>query len=153
MISKAQYTDLKTYLPDDILTKVDRASMLHGLEVRTPLIDIDVWNLVAQIPPENNFVQGDPMSGKSLIKEILLKRFPRDFVLRKKQGFSIPANKWLTGNHLQERISGMVSSTSPLLSIFNKSSIQDVLNRKNGNWIWLLLVLEEWLTQIKSQKI
>jgi asparagine synthase (glutamine-hydrolysing) len=152
LISKAQYTDLKTYLPDDILTKVDRASMLHGLEVRTPLIDIDVWNLVAQIPPENNFAPGDPMSGKSLIKEILLKRFPREFVLRKKQGFAIPANKWLAGNHFQERISAMVSSTSQLSGIFNKDSIQDVLNRKNGNWIWLLLVLEEWLTQIKSQK-
>src|SRR5205085_8837725 len=87
-VAYAQYLDFHTYLPYDILTKVDVASMYHGLEVRTPLIDLRVLDLATR-PPLNLRMVRNGSGGrisKPLLKKILGKRMPHDFVHRKKQG-------------------------------------------------------------------
>ena len=96
-VSMAQLLDEGTYLADDILAKVDHASMTHGLEVRTPLIDIRVMELAASIPPDISIggLSGDGWNGKKVIKNILSKDFDPEFTHRKKMGFSVPIQRWL----------------------------------------------------------
>jgi asparagine synthase (glutamine-hydrolysing) len=94
IVMSQQYQDAKTYLPDDILTKVDRASMSEGLEVRVPFLDPAVLQYGWGLPHE--FKMGKS-GGKKLLKELLFKRLPRELVDRPKQGFAIPIGQWLRG--------------------------------------------------------
>ena len=91
---KMMYCDSISYLPDDILCKVDRAAMANSLETRTPFLDHRVIDLSWRIPPEMN-IQGD--TGKLLLKEILYQRVPREMIERPKSGFSMPVSEWLRG--------------------------------------------------------
>ncbi len=87
-ISRIQYVDLKTYLPDDILTKVDRASMATSLEVRPPLLDHELVELVAKLPPEFRF-------GKRVLRAAIAQQLPAEIISRPKKGFSAPMLHWL----------------------------------------------------------
>lgn len=81
------YVDLKRYLPDDILTKVDRASMYYSLEARVPLLDYKVARLANKLPLEHR-------QNKQILKTVLGKYIPEDLINRPKQGFSVPLKKW-----------------------------------------------------------
>jgi len=84
--------DLKNYLPDDLLVKVDRASMHYSLEAREPLLDYRLAEFALNLPPELKINKGIQ---KYILKEQLYNYIPEHFFQRKKQGFSIPLNKWL----------------------------------------------------------
>lgn len=86
-ISCMQYVDLKTYLPDDILTKVDRASMAASLEVRVPLLDHEWVELAASLPTELRF-------NKAILREAMTGILPESILHRKKKGFSVPLLDW-----------------------------------------------------------
>ena len=88
------YADLNTWLPDDILTKVDRASMSTGLEAREPLLDHRVVSLSARIPKNLKYRDGE---SKYLLKKLLSRHIPEELYLRPKKGFGIPTDKWLKG--------------------------------------------------------
>ncbi len=150
LANKVQYMDLKTYMPYDILTKVDIVSMMHSLEVRTPLIDKNVWEFASQIPEElliNG--KGGEWQGKQLIKKILLKDFSSDFVYRKKQGFAVPLKKWFSSNgqlksYLNDKI---LSANSRLIDYFQPDEIKSLIKKNHTGGIWLMVFLEEWLCQ------
>jgi asparagine synthase (glutamine-hydrolysing) len=156
-LAYVQYLDYRTYLPCDILTKVDVASMYHGLEVRTPLIDLRVVELASRLPLNQRFrSNGSPESiRKYLLKKVLGKDFPPEFIHRKKQGFAIPRDQWfLPGGHpgrkLLEEV--LMASDSRLHECFNPDQIQHQLNLHqkdcdNSDTLWLLLVLGIWLDQ------
>ncbi|MDX2054164.1 MAG: asparagine synthase (glutamine-hydrolyzing) [Polyangiaceae bacterium] len=91
LISRLQYLDLHTYLPDDILTKVDRASMALGLELRPPLIDHPLLEFVASVPAK---IRVPPGRLKHLLKMALREVLPRSILERPKQGFSVPLAAW-----------------------------------------------------------
>ena len=91
-LSKIQYIDIKTYLADDILTKVDRASMANSLEVRVPLLDHKFMELIARIPPDLKLKNRE---GKYLLKKSLEPLLPDSILYRRKMGFSIPLASWL----------------------------------------------------------
>jgi len=93
-LSLIQYLDMKTYLPGDILTKVDRASMAHALEVRVPLLDHQFVEWVSSLPPASKLRNGE---GKHIFKKALRPFLGDDILYRKKQGFSIPLAAWLRG--------------------------------------------------------
>ncbi len=151
IVRQAQYADLKTYLPNDILTKVDRASMMHGLEVRTPFVDMEIWKLISGMPVDINLDVRNG-SGKKILKNLLRKLYPEDFVSRPKQGFSIPLTDWLSIPKMKQRMQSLHDSNSGLLDFFNRSAIKKVVEGKNGKYSWLLLILDEWLKLCKEKR-
>lgn len=145
------YLDYKTYIHGDILTKVDIASMMNSLEVRTPLIDVDIVNLMSQIPSKYKISRNKDGSWqkKKILNSIAEKRFGKAFVDRKKKGFTVPLKDWFG----KEAPFGMYLSEV----LHNKNSkIYDFLNQKelidnfktndyNINQLYQIVVLEHWL--------
>lgn len=87
-------TDALTYLPDDVLVKVDRAAMAHSLETRAPFLDRDVVELSSDIPLGSKL---EKHRGKAVLHECLARYLPRELFERPKQGFSVPLDAWLRG--------------------------------------------------------
>ncbi|MDI1355069.1 MAG: asparagine synthase (glutamine-hydrolyzing) [bacterium] len=151
--NKVQYMDMKTYMPFDILPKVDVASMMHGLEVRTPLIDRKVWEYAAGIPEEMliNKTSGN-WEGKLLLKQLLEKDFRSDFIYRPKKGFAVPLSKWFSSNgELSQVIQEKVLAKDSLINtIFDVEVVAQIYRENNLDAVWLLLFLEEWLNQFNN---
>jgi asparagine synthase (glutamine-hydrolysing) len=146
-LSRIQYVDIKTYLVDDILTKVDRASMAHSLEVRVPLLDHEVMEYAASIPPGYKLHNGE---GKYVLKKALLGLLPAEIIARKKMGFAIPLAHWFRDGlkaSFEERIFARDAFTSEL---FDPSPIRQWWaqhqrgTRDYAHYLWALLVLECW---------
>jgi asparagine synthase (glutamine-hydrolysing) len=155
LVNKVQYMDMKTYMNFDILTKVDIASMIHSLEVRTPLIDKEVWEFAATIPEEFNVNnRSGEWRGKILLKSLLEKDFSPGFVHRKKQGFAVPLSKWFSDKgELRGLIEDKLLSKNSLLNTyFEERSMKDLLDNKQTGALWLLLFLEEWMEQFKKDQ-
>jgi asparagine synthase (glutamine-hydrolysing) len=152
--SLAQYMDYQTYLPFDILTKVDVASMIHGLEVRTPLVDVKVAEFAATIPADVTFGldQNGQWHSKRLLRQILSKYFPFTFIDRPKMGFSVPIKKWFApGGALRHDLEDLIlRSGAKIHEYFNPAVIEKLVHehgdKKNmAKSLWQLLFLEYWL--------
>ncbi|RNC66000.1 MAG: asparagine synthase (glutamine-hydrolyzing) [Desulfuromonadales bacterium] len=148
---KAQFLDVKTYMTYDILTKVDIASMMHGLEVRPPFVDVKVAELAASVPEQ--FGIGKNLRGewerKLLLKKVGEKYFPPEFLHRPKMGFAIPLTKWFApSGHLHDILrQRLTGSGSTLLEFFNPAAMQELISANATGPLWLLLFCEEWLRQ------
>lgn len=93
-LSRVQYLDFKTYLPGDILTKVDRASMAHSLEVRVPILDHRFLEWAGGVPPSLRIRESE---GKAVFKHALRPLLDEDILYRKKMGFGVPLRDWFRG--------------------------------------------------------
>jgi asparagine synthase (glutamine-hydrolysing) len=140
-ITRVQYLDLKTYLPDDILTKVDRASMAVSLEVRPPLLDHVLVEAVFALPASVRVPEGRP---KGLLKDAMAGRVPAEALERPKKGFSAPWNAWLpelrtlAAEELRDgaAVQAGVLAPDPMERIGGP--------HRQGARAWALLVLERW---------
>src|SRR5262249_50306743 len=94
LLGRLQDLDCDTYLPDDILTKVDIASMSYGPEVRAPVCDHDVVELGAALPGRFKLRNG---RGKHILKQAFADLVPAAILQRKKKGFALPTGRWLAG--------------------------------------------------------
>jgi asparagine synthase (glutamine-hydrolysing) len=94
-LSQLQHLDLQTYLPGDILTKVDRMSMANSLEARVPLLDHPLVEFACSLPPDCRFRDGKT---KYLLKRALKGRIPDEVLTRPKQGFAVPLESWFSGS-------------------------------------------------------
>lgn len=150
-LHKAQYFDMKTYMPYDCLTKVDIASMCHSIEVRTPFVDKEVLKFALRLPIGETYCRTSEygFQGKFLLKEMLAKDLGKDFVYRTKRGFSIPLQNWLQDeNNLACKMKNNLLSDSTMISnFFKKDVIKRIVESNNQYHIYVLIFLEEWLHQ------
>ncbi len=144
-LSMIQYIDMKTYLPGDILTKVDRASMAHSLEVRVPLIDHKFIEWASGIQP-GLMLKGK--EGKYIFKKSLENHLPKDVLYRSKMGFAVPLESWFRGplkKRVRESILGDRLSDTGL---FNTKQLHQLVNehqsgkRDHSSAIWSLLMFD-----------
>jgi len=146
-LSKILYTDLKTYLPGDILVKVDRMSMAHSLEVRAPLLDHHVVELAASIPAGLKYRQGEK---KYIFKRALADTLPRDILYRKKMGFSVPLAQWLRGEIKEPARRLLMSEDARVNAYFNRGALKGIWEahqtgaRNFATVLWALLMFELW---------
>ena len=132
LIDSLSRLDFHRYLPDDILTKVDRASMAYGLEARVPLLDHRIVELAYSLQT-NVKLQNGP---KSILKDILYRQIPKDLVDRPKRGFSVPLKHWFR-NELKEIVSNKIDS---LDHRFNKEYLMKIFDehQKGKNFEYVL---------------
>ncbi|HVI07515.1 MAG TPA: asparagine synthase (glutamine-hydrolyzing), partial [Candidatus Binatia bacterium] len=121
-LSKIFYLDLKTYLVDDILTKVDRASMANSLEVRVPLLDHKVVEFAYSLPLEMK-LRGDQR--KYLLKKVLAQYLPEDHLNLQKKGFRVPMTPWMRGG-LQQWTNDILSTHSQASEFLNPRAVRQV---------------------------
>ncbi len=147
-MEKQAIFDLNFYLQDDLLTKVDRASMHFSLETRVPYLDHRIIEFALNLSPELKYKNG---TAKYLLKEILYQYVPEKFFDRPKQGFAIPLQKWLK-NELRFLIDENLSKeVIEKFGYVNYEAVEelkkDFLNGKEYlyNRIWILIVLHKWL--------
>ena len=108
VLSQMQYVNIKTYMVDDILVKVDRMSMAHALECRSPYLDHRVVEFAARLPYEAKMDAA--MRGKAILRRLLERHVPREMFNRPKQGFSVPWERWCRaglGDELRARWAGL----------------------------------------------
>ncbi len=148
-LNKLQYLDLGTYLPDDILTKVDIVTMLNSLEARVPLLDHKFAELSFTIPWE---LKLNTKGQKYILKETFKPLLPSTVISHKKQGFGIPLNHWFKTDLKEYTFDNLIDNK--LLDVyFNSKIIKKMLNnhskgiRDYSNKIWSLLFYNEWMKQ------
>jgi asparagine synthase (glutamine-hydrolysing) len=146
-LAQQQYVDMKTYLPDDILTKVDRMSMAVSLEARVPLLDHRIAEFALNLPPHMKLDR----SRTKIIMRRAVQRLVPDLVLEKpKEGFSIPMKHWL-GSSLKPMMLDLLSENSVRQRGYFKSQVvstwmhEHLDGRVNhSHRLWPLMVLELW---------
>jgi asparagine synthase (glutamine-hydrolysing) len=150
-LSRAQYADLKIWLPGDILTKVDRASMAVSLEAREPLLDHRLVEFAAKLPPHLRLRGG---TGKWLMKRALADRLPDDLLHRRKMGFVTPVSAWLRGPLAGEARRIAHSLALAETGWFDAEAIQRLADGHlagdvdHGRTLWQLLMLEKSLQRV-----
>jgi asparagine synthase (glutamine-hydrolysing) len=149
-LSRRQYLDIHTYLSGDILTKVDRASMMVSLECRAPLLDHVLAEFAATIPPAMR-IRG--MTTKYLLKKVAERLMPAEMVHRPKMGFAIPVTHWLRGEWMAKSNELILGSRALERGIFRESFLRRVIDehqsgkRDNSSMIWSLMMLELWFRE------
>jgi asparagine synthase (glutamine-hydrolysing) len=144
---KALLADLSYYLPDDLLAKIDIASMGVGLEARSPILDQKFIELAAQIPFDLKLKGSDQL--KYIFKKALEPYVPKENLYRAKMGFSIPLGNWFTGELNAYTKSKLFSKKAKNRKLFNNNLIKEMLiehslNNDFGLKLWSLLTLELW---------
>ena len=143
-LSKIQYVDVKTYLTDDILTKVDRASMAVSLEVRAPFLDHKLLELAASMPSSLKLRNG---VGKFILKKSLEPVLPRNILYRPKQGFAIPLDVWFR-RELKELGQSIIVETDD--GILDRNFLARIWNQhQKGLYdrsalLWSVLMFRKW---------
>ncbi len=149
----AQYLDLKTWLPGDILTKVDRASMAHSLEVRVPLLDHRLVEWASSLPPGLK-LKGS--IGKYIFKKALEPNLPHDVLYRTKMGFSVPLAAWLRGPLARRARKALLTGAVAECGYFEPAVLERLLRqhasgrRDHSATLWKLLMLDAFLRRMQQ---
>lgn len=155
-IDRMLWLDNRTYLPDDLLVKMDIATMHCGLEGRSPLLDHEVIEFCARLPVT---MKVRDRTGKYLLKRLAEKYFPREFVYRKKMGFGIPVAQWLRGE-LRGHVEALIlddSLMAPLRMPTVRASWQRLLaangaaSEAEAGRVWALLMYAQWQAMERGQ--
>jgi asparagine synthase (glutamine-hydrolysing) len=146
--------DLLSYLPDDLLVKVDRASMAHGLECRSPFLDREMVDFSCSLPSAWK-IQGGKT--KRILKEAVEGWFPKGFVDRPKMGFTVPIGKWFRGEMRPFIWDKLALGSLSQMDLLDTNSIKTLLTehfegvRNHESRIWNILMLSLWLEEYKVQ--
>jgi asparagine synthase (glutamine-hydrolysing) len=146
LLQRATRMDFLNYLPEDILVKVDRSSMLNSLEVRAPLLDYRIIEFAYKKVPQN--LKANTIDKKIILKKLTNKLLPPDFDKNRKQGFGIPIGAWIRSNNEWKSFfkEQLLDSND---SIFDKNELNKLLNghiagRENTERLFGLLMFELW---------
>ena len=148
-----QYLDFKTYLPGDILTKVDRASMAHSLEVRVPFLDHEYVSWTAGLPSTSKLRSG---TGKHILKKALEPLLPKEVLYRSKMGFAVPLDMWFRGSLEDRMMAALEGSVLVDCGIFDPASLRQIgddhrSGRRNYSAVlWALLMFQGFLTRVQE---
>lgn len=143
-------TDLQTYLPCDLMTKVDIASMAHSLECRQPFLDHRLVELAASLPIEWKFVRG---KGKRLLRDVFGDLLPSDIWERRKMGFGVPLDHWFRHELRDLTHDLLLSERSRQRGFFSPGYVSELIRQHDesefdhSHRLWALLVLEAWLRE------
>jgi asparagine synthase (glutamine-hydrolysing) len=147
-LQKAEYADLKVYMPNDPLVKVDRMSMAHGLEVRSPFLDRRVVELAFRIPANRKQVGRE---GKALLRRLARQRLPGALWALPKRGFTVPIGAWIAGpdaTRFRDEVLGASSLVTTHLDPADLTRRIESQARGDGRYdyvLWAVWVLERWL--------
>ncbi len=148
-LSTLQYLDIRTYLPEDILTKVDRTSMLVSLESRVPLLDHILMEFLATMPTRLKYEAGH---GKVILKRAMANDLPDEVLRRRKMGFGVPLGTWFRGTLADYSRDLLTGSRASQRGIFDPVAVAALLDahatgHDRSSQIWSLLCFEEWARQ------
>jgi asparagine synthase (glutamine-hydrolysing) len=149
-VQRAQYADLKVYLPNDPLVKVDRMSMANSLEIRCPLLDHHIIELAFRIPTHSKMPHGEP---KSLLRSLADRRLPRRVVEMPKRGFTAPTAAWLAGPYAAQFRDDVLGGQARSRSIVDSTRVARLFDEhRHGRAdhsfaLWAVWMLERWARQ------
>jgi len=147
LVSRMQYADMQTYLPDDILAKVDRCSMAVALEAREPLLDHRLVEYVWSLPTATKRGDGSP---KALLRAVLERYLPRTMIDRPKRGFSVPLGAWLSGPLRGWAEELLTPASLAKHDFFDADRVQALWRRHlsgaedNSTGLWNILMVRAW---------
>jgi len=145
--------DMRTYLPDDILCKVDRAAMGVSLETRVPFLDIDVMRVASRLPPAMKIRGGQ---GKWALRQLLHRHVPKDLIERPKVGFGIPVGEWVRGPlrpWAEELLADRTLVEEGFLDPEPIARVWDDHVSGRRDWtprIWSVLMLQAWQAETRA---
>jgi len=140
-------TDRRFYIPEDLMVKVDRASMRVSLEARAPLLDHKLFELVARMPLETRF---DGKVGKLPFRRMLAGKLGSDFVKRPKRGFSVPLGKWFRDELRDELRDTLLERDGIVRSLISRKDVERIIDahetgsRDQSPRLWKLYMLQKW---------
>ena len=151
-VRAAMATDRMSYLPGDLLTKVDRCSMMHGLEVRSPFMDHELVQFAAGLTTDQ-LLKGGP---KRMLREAFAADLPAWVFKRKKMGFAVPIGEWFRGELRPMLRDSLFAADSFASGNFNKAVVQRLVDEHeqkrvdHSQRLYALLMLELWWNTVKK---
>jgi asparagine synthase (glutamine-hydrolysing) len=147
--------DSRAYLPDDLLTKVDLASMAHGLENRSPFLDHRLFEALAPVPLS---LRAHPFQTKPLLRKLVRRRLPKALLRAPKRGFQLPLDSWLRGE-LKGWLTGTLGDPQATGRLYREGAIRKELERFHADHsdphapyrLWGLAVLELWAREFQVE--
>jgi asparagine synthase (glutamine-hydrolysing) len=149
-LDRAFGADFVSYLPEDLLVKVDRASMAHGLECRSPFLDQELVEFACSLPARWKI---DGQRSKRILKDAAASWFPQGFLDRPKKGFTVPVGKWFRGELKHFIEDAIINGPLGRMPLFQRGSLERVLrehfdgSRDHETRIWNLLMLSLWFEE------
>jgi asparagine synthase (glutamine-hydrolysing) len=154
-VDRAMYVDFRTYLPDDIMTKVDRMSMAVSLEAREPLLDHPLVERAAAVPSTLKLKNG---TTKYLLRRLLERRVPRSILERKKHGFEAPIGEWLRGPLAEMTADLLADGRLNARGLFRQAEVDRLWTEHrsgradHAHRLWQLLMLELWFRRFVDRR-
>jgi len=145
-VTRMLYTDLKTYLPDDILVKVDRMSMAHSLEVRAPFLDYLILDFAASLPSTWKIRRNDK---KIILRQAFRRLLPGRILDRPKHGFTVPLDNWFR-SEMKAYAEQALLHSEPLCQLLDPAGVRVLWDQhqsrkfNHGGVLWSLLMLALW---------
>jgi asparagine synthase (glutamine-hydrolysing) len=153
LIQRAQYADLKVYLPNDVLTKVDRMSMAHSLEIRCPLLDRRIVELAFRIPTSRKMPR---LKAKRLLRGLAARRLPAEIVNLPKRGFTAPIGDWIAGPFAADFESDVLGPASRVAGLLDTAHVRMLFNQHRRREVdhsyalWAVWFLERWSRSVSQ---
>jgi asparagine synthase (glutamine-hydrolysing) len=146
LVARTLDVDVGTYLPGDLLVKVDIATMAVSLEGRSPLLDHPLAEFAARLPTE---LKVGPGGGKRVLREAVRDLLPESILTRRKKGFGVPVARWLRGELRGMLEDALFSAQARARPFFRESAVRGLFDehlagRDRSNQLWALLMLELW---------